>query len=92
MDIARIDILDSDKLESKHNVQRDEVLEVMRGKPRIRFGKRGTRKGENIYVAFGQTQAGRYLAVVFIHKLTRNALVISARDMNDRERKQYGRK
>lgn len=92
MGITRIDILDADKLERKHNVQSYEVYEVMNGKPRIRYGKRGTRKGEDVYAAFGRTAEGRYLAVVFIYKRTRTALVLSARDMNDRERKQYGRK
>jgi uncharacterized DUF497 family protein len=92
MDIVRIDILDQDKLESKHNVHTYEVFEVMRSTPRIRFSKRGHRKGEDVYAAFGQTEAGRYLAVVFVYKSSRTALVLSARDMDDKERRQYGRK
>ncbi len=40
----------------------------------------------------GQTDAGRYLIVDFIRKAGGIALVISARDMDSRERRQYGRK
>lgn len=92
MDITRIDILDADKLEHKHNVQSFEVYEVMNGAPRIRFAKRGKRRGENVYVAYGQTESGRYLTVFFVYKLTRAALVLSARDMDESERKNYARK
>jgi uncharacterized DUF497 family protein len=36
--------------------------------------------------------SGRYLVVIFIYKPTaRKALVISARDMDKKERKSYGR-
>lgn len=49
--------------------------------------------GEDVYAAFGRTFAGRYLAVFFIYKPERKtAVVISARDMTERERKTYGRK
>jgi uncharacterized DUF497 family protein len=37
----------------------------------------------------GQTDAGRGLAVFFIYKSGGKALIISARDMSDRERKNY---
>lgn len=40
----------------------------------------------------GQTDAGRYLIVYFIRKAGGVALTISARDMDSRERRQYGRK
>jgi uncharacterized DUF497 family protein len=43
-------------------------------------------------MALGQTDAGRYLAVLFIYKKSKEALVLGARDMADKERKQYGRK
>ena len=38
-----------------------------------------------------QTDAGRYLVVFFIHKLTDEVLILSARDMDDKERKSYAR-
>lgn len=37
-------------------------------------------------MALGQTDAGRYLTVLFIHKKTKGALILSARDMADKER------
>ena len=43
-------------------------------------------------MALSRTDAGRYLAVLFIYKATREALIVSARDMASKERKQYGRK
>jgi len=39
-----------------------------------------------------QTEAGRYLTVYFVRKLTGEALIISARDMTKQERKSYGKK
>lgn len=44
-----------------------------------------------MYAAYGQTDAGRYLTVFFIHKPGGRALIISARDMDGKERRQYGR-
>ena len=81
-----------DKLEWKHNVSTDEVEEVFRNRPRFRFIERGRVRGEDVYAALGQTKAGRYLVVFFIRKSSDAALVISARDMDAKERKRYGRK
>jgi len=92
MDILQVDILDEDKLESKHGVRESEAREVFRSEPRIRFVERGKYRGEDVYAAYGQTESGRYLAVFFIYKLSRVALVLSARDMDGKERKRYGRK
>ena len=81
-----------DKLAFKHHVETYEVEEVFSGKPKFRFIEKGEREGENVYMALGQTEAGRYLTVLFIHKKTREALILSARDMAEKERKMYGRK
>lgn len=81
-----------DKLAFKHQVDTVEVEEVLNDKPKIRFVEKGERKNEDVYMALGQTDAGRYLAVLFIHKKTNEALILSARDMADKERKQYGKK
>ena len=81
------------KIEAKHQVYRDEIRQVLLDKPHIRRlckGKR--RKGEHLYVAYGQTEVGRYLTVFFIRKTSNEALIISARDMDDKERKRYGHK
>ena len=80
------------KLAVKHRVEPEEVEAVLRNRPKFRFVERGDRDGEDVYLALGQTDAGRYLAVLFIHKPSAQALILSARDMADKERKLYGRK
>ena len=81
-----------DKLSWKHSVETHEVEEVLTGSPKFRFVEKGQRKGEDVYMALGPTDAGRYLIVLFIHKSTNEALILSARNMTDKERKLYGRK
>ena len=58
----------------------------------FRFLEKGERQGEDVYIALGQSDAGRYLTVLFVYKKTREALILSARDMAAKERKQYGKK
>jgi uncharacterized DUF497 family protein len=82
----------ADKLEFKHNVTIEEVEETLNNKPKFRFVEKGQRKGEDVYMALGRTDSGRYLAILFIYKRTKEALILSARDMADKERKQYGKK
>ncbi len=81
-----------DKLAFKHHVETNEVEEVFGGEPKFRFIEKGEREGENVYMALGQTGDGRYLTVLFIYKKTKEALILSARDMADKERRMYGRK
>ena len=82
-----------EKLETKHHVTVREARQVLLSVPRIRYAEKGHTEGENVYVAFGQTFGGRYLSVFFIYKTdTATAIVISARDMSDKERRAYGRK
>ncbi|MEM7111500.1 MAG: BrnT family toxin [Chloroflexota bacterium] len=81
-----------DKIIGKHNVFPDEVEEVFLNKPRILFQNKGYVENEDVYVALGQSDSGRYLVVFFVLKSERRALVISARDMNQAERRRYGRK
>lgn len=66
--------------------------EAFTNRPEIRFVESGERRGEDVYVALGQTFEGRYLLVYFILKRGRTALVLSARDMDRQERKLYERK
>lgn len=56
------------KLIRKHSVETEEGREVFKNKPRFRFIEKGHRKGENVYAAFGQTDAGRYLTCFFVCK------------------------
>ncbi len=81
-----------DKLDWKHNVMPEEVDEVLFDNPFYRKVQKGHVPGEDLYAALGQTEAGRYLIVFFIYKSTREALILSARDMDKRERRQYERR
>ncbi|MBM3134620.1 MAG: BrnT family toxin [Chloroflexi bacterium] len=78
-----------EKLEVKHNVLPEEVEEVFADKPKVKKMRRGHFRGEDVYRALGQTEAGRYLVVFFVYKLTRQALILSARDMDKKERRSY---
>jgi uncharacterized DUF497 family protein len=78
-----------EKIKQKHNVNQDEVREVFRNSRHFRFVEKGHYQGENVYSALGQTDAGRYLIVFFVYKKTREALIVSARDMTDAERNRY---
>ena len=80
-----------EKLAAKHGVSLTEVEEILSTKPHIRKMNKGRVKGENVYAAYGQTEGGRYLITFYILKLTGAILPISARDMDDAERKYYGR-
>ena len=66
------------KLAIKHGVGTWEVEEVLVSNPEFRRGGKGRRRGGDLYYALGQTQAGRYLFIVFIRKPSNKALVISA--------------
>lgn len=81
------DILD--KLAVKHSVTQEEVEEVFFNRPRYRFVESGYEQGQDVYSASGQTDAGRYLIVFFIYKPTHLALILSARDMDKKERLRY---
>ena len=81
-----------DKLEWKHHVAQAEVENVLFGRSLFRKVQKGNVSGEDVYAALGRTDAGRYLVVFFVYKLSQEALILSARDMDDHERRQYGRK
>ena len=80
-----------DKLLKKHNVVKNEIEQIFSNKPQYRFLESGKIEGQNVYSAYGQTDAGRYLTVIFIRKFGNLAMIISARDMDKKERKQYGK-
>ena len=66
--------------------------EVLSGECRIFKRESGDVEGEDLYNALGRTDSGRYLSVFFIKKLNNRALIITARDMNRRERLRYEKK
>ena len=78
-----------EKIENKHGVTTWEVEEVLLRKPEFRRGPKGTREGEDLYYALGQTEARRYLFIVFIHKRGNKALVLTGREMSPREKRGY---
>ena len=81
-----------EKLLLKHDVQELEVRELLEGKPKFFFVESGHRAGEDLYSAWGQTEAGRYLIAFFIYTEEGEALILSARDMSRSEKKRYERK
>jgi uncharacterized protein len=80
-----------DKIESKHQLSPEEVEEVFLNRPRYRNAQKGKFEGDNLYYAYGRTDSGRYVFVVFIYKRNRKALIISACDMDKKEKRKYGK-
>ncbi len=81
-----------DKNIRKHKVYPEKIEKALFASPFVRKVENGDVKGEDLYIAFGRTQAGRYLSVLFVLKNDKRALVISARDMTKRERKHYDKR
>ncbi len=77
------------KMAEKHGIMTDEVEGVLFSAPHVRRAEKGTVKGEHLYVAYGQTVAGRYLVVFFIRKRGGAVLPITAREMTRSERKYF---
>ena len=94
MQIADIILKDYvvDKLIWKHNITELEVRQVFNNQPRTRRLEKGKVKDEHLYVALGRTDAGRYLLVFFILKKGNKALIVTARDMTEKERRRYAKK
>jgi len=94
MHINRVVIQDgyADKIWGKHQVDEDEVRDVLSyRKTSFRKLEKGRVAGEDLFGAYGQTDAGRYLSIFFIYKFNRDAFVISARDMDSKERRRYAK-
>lgn len=82
-----------DKLQWKHHVSPSEVEQVLSRRPKIFFKEKGKlNPEENLYLALGRSEAGRYLSIFFILKQKNRALIISARDMTISEKKYYEKK
>nr|QNO41706.1 hypothetical protein NEBFCOPL_00007 [Methanosarcinales archaeon ANME-2c ERB4] len=80
------------KIQRKHHVTVVEVEESLLSRAIFRRSRRGIVEGEDVYVAYGKTVAGRYLFTVFIYKRQNTGLVLSARDMTLKERRYYNAK
>ena len=73
-----------EKLINKHNVRQIEVHEVFLNQPIFRFIEKGH--------AYGQTASQRYLIVFFVNKKGNQALIISAKNMTEKEKNYYAEK
>ena len=72
---------------AKHHVTPEEVEEaIFEGNTIILKGK------EKRYIVLSKTVSGRYLTVVVAFKLKGRVQVITARDMDDKEKQYYKRK
>ena len=88
--IWRDDVVD--KLAWKHGVRAREVTELFENRPRIERIERGHRPGEDLYMALGQSDAGRYLTVFFVYKQDGRTLIVTAREITQKERRRYGKR
>jgi len=70
-------------------MERFEVEEILYGMNKVYRIAKGDVQSEDVYLALGKTSAGRYLSVFFILKKNRRVLPISARDMDNKERREY---
>lgn len=78
-----------EKIILKHGIYPEEVEQVFRNRPFIQRAERGHIPGEDVYFCFGETDVDRFLFAVFILKPPRTALVITAREMTNKEKKRY---
>ncbi len=81
-----------DKLIWKHNVAEIEVRQVFLDAPKYRFVEKGRYEGEHLYLVLGVADSGRYLAIYFVYKKNKKALIVTARDMTEKERRRYAKK
>ena len=82
-----------EKIIWKHNVTPLEVEEAIESKNKIYKIENGNKvDGEDLYNLLGKTQNGKYLSIFFIKKFNNKALLITARDMNKRERSRYAKR
>jgi uncharacterized DUF497 family protein len=70
---------------ARHEIIPEEVEEVFEEDLIVRRGRKGYR------LAYGQTCAGRYLLVVFVLKPGNILRVVTARDLDEMEKRYYRR-
>jgi hypothetical protein len=87
--IRELEVTDEilEKLENKHRVALDEVIECVLG-----YTIRRAKPGENsrLYI-YGRSDGGRYLFVVLERLAPRSFFLLSARSMTPGERRKYGK-
>lgn len=80
-----------DKNYKKHDVSNQEAEEVFNNKPIILFSDTKHSQSEIRYLVWGQTNNQRKLAIIFTSR-NNQIRIISARDMNKKERRRYEEK
>jgi len=93
MKIKDIDVSDevADKIARKHNVSVEQVYEVFWNE----YDRPLVRRSDQVpgaYLAYGRTEAGRYLLVAFSLGAGGRAKILTARDMTRAERRLYERR
>ena len=71
---------------ARHAVSPDEVEEVLVEEPLVLRGP------DDRYLAYGRTENGRWVFVVYVTRPRGRVRVLTARDMTERERRLYQRK
>jgi|JI10StandDraft_1071094.scaffolds.fasta_scaffold10199_4 uncharacterized DUF497 family protein len=82
-----------EKINRKHGVIESEVIELFQSKlKKVKWVEKGHVKGEDVYSVTGQTDSGRYIIVFFIYKPDKTIIPLSARTMDEKEKRRYGKK
>jgi len=81
-----------EKCIQKHGVYPGEVESVFQRSPKFYFREKADVDDEDLYQCLGRTEEGRYLCVFYIDKKHGEILIISARDMDAKEKRKYGKK
>lgn len=79
-----------EKIERRHRVEFGEIVEVF-SNPHIIRKSYTDQYGQRRYFLLGRTDAGRYLTVWFVFERSDEVKVLTARDMDDKERKMFQR-
>jgi uncharacterized DUF497 family protein len=93
MQINRVIVSDAvaEKIERKHSVSEREAKEIFFNSEAPLFIRRSL-KVKGRYLAYGRTYAGRYIVAAYVPLPCGNVKVISARNMNQNERRAYERR
>lgn len=51
----------------------------------------GCKPGKDVDAAFGRTNGNRLLSVFFVYTRDRRVIIVSARDMSEKERRRYAK-
>ena len=75
-------------INTRHNVSSDEVEEVFYNKPLYQISNSQPDTPKR-YLAFGKTDAGRYLVIIFVRMKNGDVKPFSAREMNQNEKRTF---